>query len=42
MKGIMVTGTLDLHGSPLTRSWTRLAASTGPGAKSVTLSDVVD
>jgi hypothetical protein len=37
MKGIHVSGTLDLHGAPLTRSWTRLAATTGPGAKRVTL-----
>jgi hypothetical protein len=41
-KGIAVTGTLDLHGAPLVRSWTRLSAPVSPGATSVTLQDAVN
>jgi hypothetical protein len=41
-KGIAVTGTLDLHGAPLARSWTRLSSPVAAGATSVTLQDAVD
>jgi hypothetical protein len=41
-KGIAVTGTLDLHGAPLARSWTRLSAEAAAGASSVSLQDSVD
>ena len=36
--GVMGTGTLDLHGAPLT-SWTRLAQTAAVGAKTITVSD---
>jgi len=41
-KGIAVTGTLDLHGAPLARSWTRLSAAAAAGHSSITLQDAVD
>jgi hypothetical protein len=41
-KGIAVTGTLELHGAPLARSWTRLSAAVAAGSSSVTLQDPVD
>lgn len=41
-KGIAVTGTLDLHGAPLARSWTRLSAPASAGDTSISLQDTVD
>jgi hypothetical protein len=41
-KGIAVIGTLDLHGAPLARSWTRLSAAASAGDSSVALQDAVN
>jgi hypothetical protein len=38
---IMVMGDLEIHGSPLTPTWTRLASTAQAGAKSLTLSQAV-